>query len=278
MCAKLQNILSLPNLSPSQMVPSCYTGAVYTASVLAPGKKAYVIGGQGIVDELRLLGVEAVGGSGSVGGDAGGDAADAAGMSEGDIEDYLLDPSVGAVVVGMCSDFTYRMVAVASLYLSDPSVHFVATNTDGFDILPSGRHQPAAGVMVSAIETAATRRAVNCGKPSTVLFDLLRREHGVTKENAIMVGDRIDTDIAFGFNHGMKTALVLSGCTTAEEAVRCLDREGREGGEDGDREEGGGGGEGAAKRKVEPSVILPFLGSMICDGEETGGGLATPMP
>jgi ribonucleotide monophosphatase NagD (HAD superfamily) len=44
-----------------------------------------------------------------------------------------------------------------------------------------------------------------------------------------MVGDRINTDIAFGQMHGLRTVLVLSGCTPAETVLECLEGKGQDG-------------------------------------------------
>ena len=73
-------------------------------------------------------------------------------MSESTCESFVPHPSVGAVVVGMASDFSYRMIFEASCYLRDEGCHLIATNRDAFDVLNGGVHQPAAGAMVAAIE------------------------------------------------------------------------------------------------------------------------------
>lgn len=49
------------------------------------------------------------------------------------------------------------------------------------------------------------------GKPSPFLMSDIAAKHGVTPSRSIMVGDRLDTDIAWGFNTGMATLLVLTG-------------------------------------------------------------------
>ena len=61
----------------------------------------------------------------------------------------------------------------------------------------------------------------NLGKPSDNLIDLLRSPagYGVDSASALMVGDTLQTDIAFGNRAGMKTLLVLSGVTT-EKAMK----------------------------------------------------------
>jgi phosphoglycolate/pyridoxal phosphate phosphatase family enzyme len=254
---KLRGALELPDLTLDQMVPSCWVAASHIASHLPPSKKCFVIGGQGIVDELALLGVECVRLP-----------PDALLSDEDSIEDaienYVPDPSVGCVVVGMDTSFTYSHVAIASLYLAKPSVLFVSCNQDPFDILPSGRHQPAAGVMVGSIERASNRPATDCGKPSSVLFKKLCEEYGVNATNAMMVGDRMDTDVAFGFRHGLRTVLVLSGCAGTREIVDCLregyeDKQGQGCGDD--YEDNYSFGErGVGEGLVVPGAVVPYFG------------------
>jgi HAD superfamily hydrolase (TIGR01450 family) len=126
MAHKVQTLMNLPDITADQMVPSCYAAATYVKSVLPPNKKCYVIGGKGVADELNLLGIECVGGPYSEG--------DAVGMSEEDIEGLVLDKDVGCVVVGMASDFTYKMLQEACLYLQqDPGCLLVSTNQDEYE-------------------------------------------------------------------------------------------------------------------------------------------------
>ena len=58
------------------------------------------------------------------------------------------------------------------------------------------------------------------GKPNKELFELVLRDHGLQeepREKFLMLGDKIDTDIAFGINSGIDTLLVLSGVTREDE-------------------------------------------------------------
>mmetsp|Transcript_12650 Transcript_12650/g.23077 ORF Transcript_12650/g.23077 Transcript_12650/m.23077 type:complete len:349 (+) Transcript_12650:80-1126(+) len=207
MRAKLSTVLGM-ELETDQMVPSCFTAASFIKDNHPNVKKALVIGDAGVVSELEKIGVECIGGPADHG--------KTAAWDEADIENYEIDPDVGAVVVGMCTNFTYGMVAKANLYLLNPDVVFVSTNQDPYDVLRNGRPQPAAGVMVRALEAVAERPATNVGKPSKYLGEMLKEKLGVDPAKAVFVGDRLDTDIEFGLNNGVDTALVLSGCSTGE--------------------------------------------------------------
>lgn len=79
------------------------------------------------------------------------------------------------------------------------------------------------GALVSAVEAASGRSAINVGKPSSVLANWIMEEYDLKGENTMMVGDRLDTDVKFGNVGGMKSsALVLTGCVTASDIEQLI--------------------------------------------------------
>ena len=113
-----------------------------------------------------------------------------------------------AVVVGLDFDVTYRRLVEASLAVQN-GARLYATNTDASYPSPEGLY-PGAGALVSVIETATGTEAVPCGKPDLPMRKLL--DDFVAGE-ALIVGDRLETDIALGKAEGWVTALVLTGVT-----------------------------------------------------------------
>jgi ribonucleotide monophosphatase NagD (HAD superfamily) len=67
------------------------------------------------------------------------------------------------------------------------------------------------GSMVGAIVGSCKREPIVVGKPSDFMLDNIATTFKLKKEEICMVGDRLDTDIMFGKNGGLTTALVLSG-------------------------------------------------------------------
>ena len=65
--------------------------------------------------------------------------------------------------------------------------------------------------MVGAIKGSTQQQPIVVGKPSYFMLDNIATQFGLTKDQICMVGDRLDTDILFGKNGGLTTALVLSG-------------------------------------------------------------------
>lgn len=79
--------------------------------------------------------------------------------------------------------------------------------------------------MIESLEAASGVKATLMGKPSTLLFDLIREEHGLEKEDLskfLMIGDNLETDHMFGKNNKIDTLCVLTGCTTEFKAKRVL--------------------------------------------------------
>ena len=84
-------------------------------------------------------------------------------------------------------------------------------------LLPDDRTLvPGNGCATAALATAVGKEPINCGKPSATLAQLIIETKSLDPAKTCMVGDRLDTDIAFGRSVGMSTLLVLSGVTEPE--------------------------------------------------------------
>lgn len=67
--------------------------------------------------------------------------------------------------------------------------------------------------MIAPIEMATGTKAYFCGKPNPLMMRTGLRLLNCHSADAVMVGDRMDTDIISGMESGMSTVLVLSGVT-----------------------------------------------------------------
>ena len=119
------------------------------------------------------------------------------------------------VVVGGHPDFHYEELKVATLAIRKGAA-FIATNRDANFPMPDGLW-PGTGPVVAAIEVATGVKPIVVGKPEKRIFqialDLFPR-----RGRSVMIGDRLDSDILGGRRAGLSTILVLSGCTTEEDA------------------------------------------------------------
>lgn len=75
---------------------------------------------------------------------------------------------------------------------------------------------PACGALVAPIEMATGKKAYFCGKPNPLMMRTGLKLLGCHSAEAVMVGDRMDTDVITGLESGMSTVLVLSGVSTRE--------------------------------------------------------------
>lgn len=123
------------------------------------------------------------------------------------------------VVVGGTEDLVYEDLRVASLALRR-GAEFIVTGRDPTYPMPDGLW-PGTGAIVAALEYATGRTAAVIGKPDPQLFltALDRMGDGRT----LVIGDRLDADVAAAAKAKLDAALVLSGGTSAAEAAKAKD-------------------------------------------------------
>lgn len=177
------------------------TSASITATFLetnrqASGKTAFAVGGPGIRDELERIGMRVV-----------------------TVEDpEAADLACEFVVVGLDRAFRYETLLRAQQCLLR-GAEFIATNRDGQYPMETGVI-PGGGSIVAAVAAAADREPLTMGKPEPMGLKVLLQRAGVLPEEAVMVGDRLDTDILCGNRCDVPTTLVLTGVTTAAQAAQ----------------------------------------------------------
>ncbi len=126
-------------------------------------------------------------------------------------------PDAQAVVVALSRACTYDQLRTATLLVRRGAL-FVGTNPDRTFPAPEGL-VPGAGALIAALEAATDQPARIAGKPQPLLFRLALQRLGARPEETLVVGDRLETDIAGGQAAGCRTALVLSGVTSMEQAM-----------------------------------------------------------
>ena len=165
-----------------------YTSALATAQFLdsqSPGCSAYIMGEHGIQNALFDVGI-----------------------TYNDVDpDY--------VVMGEPSGFNPAMIAKA-MSLVDKGAKLIGANFDLTGPSESGL-MPACRAYLAPIELITGKSAYYVGKPNPLMMRTGLRLLDVHSDEAVMIGDRMDTDIVAGIETGLDTVLVLSGCTTREE-------------------------------------------------------------
>jgi len=197
--------LGLP-VQAEEIYSSSYAAAAYLESINFQ-KKAYVVGEEGIQEELDLKGIKHLGGPA--------DGSKSVNLKSGEYMHH--DPEVGAVVVGFDRYINYYKIQYATLCIREnPGCLFIATNRDAVTHLTDAQEWAGNGSMVGAIMGSTKREPNTVGKPSGFMLENIANTFKLQKDEICMVGDRLDTDIMFGKNGGLSTCLVLSGVTTEE--------------------------------------------------------------
>jgi 4-nitrophenyl phosphatase len=121
-----------------------------------------------------------------------------------------------AVVVGLDRQVNFEKVREATL-LVNQGIPFYGTNPDKTYPTPQG-DIPGAGAWISVISTATGIEPIYAGKPNPQIFEMALIRLGTSKNETLVVGDRLETDIAAGQAVGCLCALVLSGVSSRDEA------------------------------------------------------------
>jgi len=131
------------------------------------------------------------------------------------------DDAPDAVVQGFAPDLTWRDLAEAA-YAINRGAKFYATNSD-LSIPTERGTAPGNGSLVMSVTNATGQIPVSAGKPEPELFWHAAKRLG--SHTPIMVGDRLDTDLAGAVSADMAGLLVFTGVTSAEDVVRAASSE-----------------------------------------------------
>jgi len=141
--------------------------------------------------------------------------------------DVDVQSNVSAVVVGFDVYFNYIKLMKSVNYLRDPAISFIAINED--ETLPGPDPNvriPGTGSLVAAIRSASGRDPIVLGKPHEPMWQFIQNTFHLDPTRTIMIGDRCNTDIKFGRDHGMRTLLVQTGVHKAADVTQ-LEQQGR---------------------------------------------------
>lgn len=119
------------------------------------------------------------------------------------------------VVLGETRTYSFEAITRA-IRLIEGGARFIATNPD-----PSGPSfwgtLPATGAVAALIQTATGLSPYFVGKPNPFMMRSALRKVDGHSARAVMIGDRMDTDVISGLEAGLRTVLVLTGSTRAEQ-------------------------------------------------------------
>ncbi|AHL23082.1 HAD-IIA family hydrolase [Thermococcus nautili] len=191
-----QKLLSMGIDVPAErIVTSGLATRLYMAKHMEPGK-IFVIGGDGLHEEMKRLGWGVV-------------SLDE--CREGKWKE------IEHVVVGLDPKLTYEKLKYGTLAIRN-GASFIGTNPDTTYPAEEGLY-PGAGAIIASLKASTDREPLIIGKPNEPAYEIVREKLGPVDE-IWMVGDRLDTDIAFAKRFGMKAIMVLTGVSTLEDVER----------------------------------------------------------
>ena len=153
------------------------------------GRKFYCFGTKSFEEQLRRAGI--------------------------DVTTELSDDIFG-IVMGNDNELTFKKLEDAcKLLLRD--IVYIATNPDWVCPTAFG-YVPDCGSVAEMLFRSTGKRPTFIGKPRPEMILLALSKLGYDKSEAVMVGDRVYTDIASGYNAGIDTVFVLSGEGTLKDA------------------------------------------------------------
>ena len=154
-----------------------------------PDKLVYVQGTRSFIEELREKGIR---------------------VTE-EVED-----GIDLVLTGFDTELNFEKLNRTCEILSKRDLPYYATNQDLVCPVSYG-FVPDNGSVAIMIKNATGKMPVNIGKPEKTMIELACQKFGYEKKDAVIIGDRLYTDIASGLNAGVDAICVLSGEATLED-------------------------------------------------------------
>lgn len=121
-----------------------------------------------------------------------------------------VEDKIDYLVLSYDTELTYQKLTDAVVLLNK-GVEFIATNPDLLCPYEDDTYLPDCGLFCYMLEVATNRKPLYIGKPRKEIIETILLDKGYSKDETLIVGDRLYTDIACGINAGVNTALVLSG-------------------------------------------------------------------
>lgn len=175
-------------LPADRVITSAQATALYLRDHYPPGTRVFMVGMQGLREALFADGYF--------------------------VED---DDAPELVVQGADFTLTYERLKRATLHIRR-GARFISTNPDR--TFPSEEGLiPGAGAIAAALTAATDVSPLVIGKPAPTMFLIGAKMLGAPPSATLVVGDRLDTDIAGAIAAGMPSVLVLTGVSTVEEAT-----------------------------------------------------------
>ncbi|WP_427169186.1 HAD-IIA family hydrolase [Fusobacterium nucleatum] len=168
-----------------------FTSAMATAKFIAknyPGKKCFMLGESGLEEALKEWNFD------------------------------IVQENANFVVIGLDRNATYKKYSDA-LHNILAGAKFIATNPDRL-LANNGTFDIGNGAVIDMLEYASGIEAIKIGKPYQIILDILLEEKKLKKEDIILLGDNLETDIKLGYEADVETIMVCSGVHSEKDIAR----------------------------------------------------------
>ena len=154
------------------------------------GRKFYVVGTRSFVDQLKDADIN--------------------------VTEELSD-DISGLIISNDNELTFKKLQDACIILGRDNVEYIATNPDWVCPTEFG-YVPDCGSFAEMLHRATGKKPYFIGKPRPDMLLLSMKKFGYEPDQSVMIGDRVYTDIASGYNAGIDTIFVLSGEGTLDDA------------------------------------------------------------
>jgi len=168
-------------VEPGRVVLSSDVAADYL-NTHCPGARTYLLGNGRLTADMLRAGVE------------------------------LVQENPDLILLGFDTTLDYEKIVKAANWIA-AGLPYYATHPDKNCPMGDG-FWPDTGSMIALFEASAGRRPIVLGKPMRTTVDYLTRLLRCEPGELVFVGDRLETDIAIGADHGIPSVLVLTGVTS----------------------------------------------------------------
>jgi len=206
-----QNGLELENLN--IIYSSSYILSKYLRENFPEMKKIYVIGREGLINELNNFNFQIFGGYED----------DFKKTTLNDTAKIEINPEIEACVCGFDDEINYFKLFYA-MQIINKTDKFFGTNYDKY-VNIVGRKVPGTFTIISSLETCTEKKATIVSKPNPSSLDIIFKENNIEKgkndlSRTLMIGDNMNTDILFANNAGIDSLLVFTGVTNEERFLK----------------------------------------------------------
>lgn len=186
-----------------------YITAEYLRKFHPEIRKVYVVGKDGIKQELEIAGLEI---------EELEDFEEHSDKSSEILKNFDRNREIGAVVVSFDESFSFKKVMLSSMLLERKECLFIATNNNPY-LMVEGKKHPGVGPLIAAISKISQRLPdVYTCRPNSLMIELAKESFpDIDLKRTCIVGDKLPCDLKFAQASGVLSMLTLSGITLPQD-------------------------------------------------------------